>query len=171
MSYIEVALAGTIITLAVLVVLIGRNIYLLRVVKSQDRAIKFQSEELISAANRTRKMDERSQAAYRSKYVASAAEKMAPFLPGFPVIPRVCKFLGDPIDYVAFEGLEDESETPRPITIYFVEVKTGSSTLSRDQERIKSAIHAKRIVWIEYRPSLDESTTEEIKSVMRVKER
>ena len=32
------------------------------------------------------------------------AEQMAPLLPGFAYLPADARFLGDPIDYVIFDG-------------------------------------------------------------------
>ena len=47
----------------------------------------------------------------RSSLKGQIAEQMAPLLPGFPYRPADARFLGDPIDYVVFDGytgLRDE---------------------------------------------------------------
>ena len=41
----------------------------------------------------------------RSTLKGQMAEQMAPMLPGFDYVPADSKFLGDPIDYVIFNGL------------------------------------------------------------------
>jgi predicted Holliday junction resolvase-like endonuclease len=63
-------------------------------------------------------------------------EAFSPFLPNFPYKSSECKFLGDPIDFVAFEGLDERDVKG----IHFVEVKEGSSGLSKHQKQIKDLI-------------------------------
>src|SRR3989338_2316482 len=43
----------------------------------------------------------------RANIKGKVAEAFAPFLPDFPFKPSECKFIGDPIDYLVFEGLDD----------------------------------------------------------------
>jgi predicted Holliday junction resolvase-like endonuclease len=73
-------------------------------------------------------------------------EHIVAFAPGFPFYPDEVRFVGSPIDLLAFEGVEDEE---KDITIWFVEVKTGSSKLSTRQQRIKDAILNNRVKWME----------------------
>jgi predicted Holliday junction resolvase-like endonuclease len=63
-------------------------------------------------------------------------ETFAPFLQGFPFNASECKFIGDPIDYIVFEGL-DEREIKG---IHLVEVKSDTSKLSKHQKQIKNII-------------------------------
>src|SRR3989344_3409495 len=63
-------------------------------------------------------------------------EAFAPFLSGFPFNASECKFMGDPIDYVVFEGLDERNVK----AVHFVEVKQGSSKLSANQKQIKDII-------------------------------
>lgn len=58
------------------------------------------------------------------------------------------RFIGDPVDYIVFDGLSDESQQ-NPIRIRFIEVKTGSSQLNRREEKVKDAILDKRVEWKE----------------------
>ncbi len=61
-------------------------------------------------------------------------------------------FIGNPVDYVIFEGLSDFREGKNvQVSVKFVEVKTGSSGLSRAEEGVKSAINQKRVSWEEFR--------------------
>ena len=64
-------------------------------------------------------------------------EIFAPFLEGFPFKASESKFIGDPIDYLVFEGL-DERNIKR---IHLVEVKTDKSQLSKVQKQIKNIIN------------------------------
>ncbi len=65
------------------------------------------------------------------------SEVFAPFLQGFPYKASECKFLGDPVDYVVFEGL-DEREIK---AIHLVEVKSGNSKLNDVQKQIKNLLN------------------------------
>ena len=53
------------------------------------------------------------------------------------------RFLGTPIDYIGFNGLDFDGE----INIKFIEIKTGKSGLTPNEKRIKEAVEAKRIEW------------------------
>ena len=56
-------------------------------------------------------------------------------------------FLGSPIDFVGFKGLDGEGD----IDIKIIEVKSGKSRLNKNQRRIRDAVAAKRIQWVEVR--------------------
>ena len=56
-------------------------------------------------------------------------------------------FMGNPIDFVGFKGLDGEGE----IEIKFIEIKSGKSRLTKNQRRIRDAVIAKRIEWVEVR--------------------
>ena len=73
----------------------------------------------------------------RSTIKGQLAEKFAPFLPGFPFKPSECKFIGDPIDYLVFEGL-DERDIKK---IHLLEVKNNTSRLSKHQKQIKNILY------------------------------
>ena len=80
------------------------------------------------------KDEDRSAAVKRGKHI----EQIVPiFDPNFRGKQSV-RFLGSPIDYVVF----DENGE-----VTFIEVKTGQSTLSRRQARIKEAIENGRVYW------------------------
>lgn len=72
----------------------------------------------------------------RANIKGKVAETFAPFLQGFPFKPSECKFLGDPIDYVVFEGLDNRDIKG----IHFLEVKSDSAKLSKHQKHIKDLI-------------------------------
>ena len=58
-------------------------------------------------------------------------------------------FLGNPIDFIGFKGLDGDDD----IDIKFIEVKSGKSKLNKNQRRIKDAVKEKRIDWVEVRIS------------------
>ena len=66
-------------------------------------------------------------------------------------------FLGSPIDFVGFKGLDGEGD----IDIKFIEVKSGKSRLNKNQRRIRDAVAAKRVEWVEVRIKETEIEIEE----------
>ena len=86
----------------------------------------------------------------RSKAVigGQVAEQIAPFLPDFPANPSDVRFIGKPVDYIAFSGL---SEKDRIDEILLIEVKTGKSMLNQHEREIKKAVAEGRMRYVEYR--------------------
>lgn len=74
-------------------------------------------------------------------------EQLVPFLPEFEFNPKDAQFLGKPVDFVVFDGL-DEGDLRR---IVFVEVKTGAATLNTRERRVRDAIRQGRVEWTEIR--------------------
>jgi len=81
----------------------------------------------------------------KSKAVVAGkvAEQIAPFLPEFKYNPKDARFIGSPIDFIIFDGL-DEGELRK---IVFVEVKSGKSTLSEREKIVRNALREKRVEW------------------------
>ena len=75
------------------------------------------------------------------------SEQIAPYLPGFPFKPTEARFIGKPIDFVVFRGMDEKKIDE----VVFVEVKSGQSQLSRVEKTLKSAIENKKISWHEYK--------------------
>jgi len=65
---------------------------------------------------------------------------LAPYLPDFPYKPTEVGFIGKPIDFIVFKGM-DERE---PSEVVFVEVKSGKSGLSPMERKLKKLIDKKR---------------------------
>lgn len=76
-----------------------------------------------------------------------AAEQWAPFLEGFPGHPSDARFLGAPIDYLVFDGLREGDVNE----VVFVEVKSGKSSLSTTERRLRDCIREGRVRWVEHR--------------------
>ena len=72
----------------------------------------------------------------RSGIKGNVAEMFAPYLPGFPFKASECKFIGNPIDYVVFEGLDERQIK----CIHFIDVKTDKSELKPHQKQIKELV-------------------------------
>jgi predicted Holliday junction resolvase-like endonuclease len=84
----------------------------------------------------------------RSSLKGQIAEQMAPLLPGFRYAPADARFLGDPIDYVVFNGytdLRDNGTGTADLDIVLLEVKQGSSALSPFQKAIAKSVQEGRV--------------------------
>jgi len=83
----------------------------------------------------------------RATLLGKLLERMAPCFRSFAYDPRDMRCICDPMDYVLFDGLTIEREV-RQVT--FIEVKSGSSRLSRAQRSVREAIEKGRVsteVW------------------------
>lgn len=91
----------------------------------------------------------RRQAAEQSRAVLGGqfSEQLAPFMPDFPFSPTEARFLGRPVDFIIFRGLD----TQEPTEIVFLEVKTGSAQLSTSQRKLRALVEQGRVRWEEYR--------------------
>ena len=91
----------------------------------------------------------RKDAVMRSRSVLSGmfSEQLAPYMPDFQFNPTECRFLGKPVDFLVFKGLDDKKVEE----IVFVEVKSGKSKLSSVEKSLKEAIEKKKVRWEEYR--------------------
>ncbi|MBS3081845.1 hypothetical protein J4416_02830 [Candidatus Pacearchaeota archaeon] len=83
----------------------------------------------------------------RSVLAGNFSEQLAPYLPGFPFKPTECKFIGKPIDFIVFHGLDEKNVTG----VTFVEVKSGKSKLSGTEKTVKESIENKNVRWFDYR--------------------
>lgn len=92
----------------------------------------------------------RKDAIKRSKAVigGQVVEQVAPFLPNFPCSPADAKFIGKPVDFIAFSGLAENDKVDE---ILLIEVKTGQSALSSREKEIRKAVKEGRVRYIEYR--------------------
>ena len=79
----------------------------------------------------------------RSVLLGNIHEQIIPLLPEFPYQYKDLIFLGKWVDYIIFNGLSkwDLKE------IVFLEIKTGSSQLNKNESMIKSCIEDKKVVY------------------------
>ncbi len=75
------------------------------------------------------------------------AEQLAPYFPDFPYSPNELRWLGKPIDYVVFKGM-DHNDLQE---IVFLEIKSGKAQLNEHQRQIKKLLGEKKVSWAEYR--------------------
>ena len=71
-----------------------------------------------------------------------ASEHLAPFvIPN--TNPKDYRFMGNPIDYICFEGLSDvlDGEANEIKSVRFIDIKTGKSKLTKSQRKIRDAIN------------------------------
>ena len=82
----------------------------------------------------------------RSVLRGQATEHLAPYILK-NTNPKDYRFLGNPIDYVCFEGLSDilDGTSNEIKQIHFIDIKTGKSTLNKTQRRIRDAIKDSRV--------------------------
>ena len=110
-------------------------------------------------AHRATIMDARKDAGDRQRSIIKGqiSEVLAPWSIESVNSVKELNFLGSPIDFVGFKGLDGEGE----IDIKFIEVKSGKSRLNKNQRRIRDAVAAKRIEWVEVRVKNTEIEIEE----------
>lgn len=96
-----------------------------------NQRISFRKEYMIKDAIK------RSTSVAKGKIV----EHFAPFMLPDILNPDEIVFIGSPIDLISFTGIDTKDE----ITINFLEIKTGNSSLSKKQKLIREAIFDKRV--------------------------
>ena len=79
--------------------------------------------------------------------IGLVSEQLVPYFPQFKWNPKDAKFLGKPVDFIVFDGLDEENVR----AIVFVEVKTGSSALTPRERLLRDAIKQGRVEWFELR--------------------
>lgn len=82
----------------------------------------------------------------RSVVLGHVHEKIAPLLPNFPYSYKDLVFLWKGVDYLVLDGLSKWNLSQ----IVFLEIKSGVSTLNRNEQMVKNCINQKRVsyeVW------------------------
>ena len=93
----------------------------------------------------------------RSTIKGDISEIIAPWSMDCVDSVKELRFLGSPIDFVGFKGLDGDGE----IDIKFIEVKSGKSRLNKNQRRIRDAVISRRIEWVEVRVEVQEMESQE----------
>ena len=91
----------------------------------------------------------RSDAVKRSRAVLAGqlSEQLAPWLPGFPFDPTEVRFVGKPVDFIAFTG----ASKGKIEEVVLVEVKSGESRMSPVELSLRRAVEEGRVRYAEYR--------------------
>lgn len=85
--------------------------------------------------------------ASRRTLIGKYLEKMVPFISSAGYNPADMQFLGNPVDYVIFKGLENDKVEK----IVFLEVKNNSSKLTKREKSVKEAVENKKVEYEELR--------------------
>ncbi len=110
--------------------------------ESQIERLKTEHQQAVKEA-RNRSLD-----GSRAVIKGKIAEQFLPILPAFKYLPSDARFLGDPIDYVIFNGyteLKDNRGNRDKLEIILLDVKTGKASLTQYQKAILDAAQAGRI--------------------------
>ncbi len=107
------------------------------------------TQRTLELAFRERERDARRDSVDRSRATLSGQvlEKMAPHFPDFPYDPTDLRFIGTPVDYLVFDGLGEGDVRE----IVFLEVKSGRSSLTTKERRVRDAVEAGAVRWDVYR--------------------
>ena len=76
------------------------------------------------------------------------AEQLAPIMPEFQYLPSDAKFLGDPVDYVVFDGYTDFRDgegAAEDIEVILIDIKSGGARLTKGQQAIARSIQEGRV--------------------------
>lgn len=76
------------------------------------------------------------------------AEQLAPIMPEFQYLPSDAKFLGDPVDYVVFDGYSDFRDgegDAEDIEVVLIDIKSGGARLTKGQQAIARAVQEGRV--------------------------
>lgn len=131
-------------SILILIVAIGIIILLIRELirkVSEINRLKLEHEGQIKAARKD------SNDRQRSTIKGQISETLAPWSMDAVNSVKELNFLGNPIDFIGFKGLDSDDE----VEIKFIEVKSGKSKLNKNQRRVRDAVKAKRIEWVEVR--------------------
>jgi len=75
------------------------------------------------------------------------SEQIAPLLPDFPFDPGDCRFIGKPVDFIVFKGMNEQNISE----VIFLEVKSGvSKNLNHQEKMLRDVIQAGRVRWAQF---------------------
>jgi len=102
-------------------------------------------EELLKRAAKLEKnkklATEKATITTKSVNIGRIVEKILPMLEDFKLSIPDCRFLGDPIDLLTFNGLSENKVE----SISFIEVKSGKARLNKHQKMVKEAVEDHRV--------------------------
>ncbi len=81
-------------------------------------------------------------------YIGKTLEHLAPTVAAWGHKPRDCRFLAEPIDFIAFDGLFEDNTVNK---ITFIEAKTGNAKQSPREKSIKNAVENGEVYFEEFR--------------------
>ena len=85
------------------------------------------------------------------------SENLSPYFPDFPFHPTEMRWLGSPVDYIVFKGMDNDKIEE----LIFLEIKSGKSVLTAREKQIKKLIEEKKVSWKEYNVKEDITSIKE----------
>jgi predicted Holliday junction resolvase-like endonuclease len=79
----------------------------------------------------------------RAVIAGRVAEHLVPYMPVFPYNPKDAHWIGSPVDLIVFDGADEGIIR----NVIFLEIKTGSASLSSRQRQLRDAIEAGKVSW------------------------
>ena len=125
----------------------------IRAYESQIQILKEQHQQALKEA-KNRSLD-----GSRAVIKGKIAEQLAPVLPNFKYLPSDARFIGDPVDYIIFNGytgIKDNGDHESNLEIVILDVKTGQASLTQFQQAIAKAVNAGRVRFEVVRPETSE---------------
>ena len=111
--------------------------------KNLEKALKERQEELKKSI---KKATTGAQTTSKSVNVGKLLEKVFPTMKDFKCELSDCRFLGEPIDLIIFNGLT----AGKIESIKFLEVKSGKAVLNKHQKSVKEAIEKNKVKFEEF---------------------
>lgn len=144
-------------------VVIGMVLTALILSSSRNGRIQAEYEQYIAELNLQHQQalldaQKRSVNTSRAVLKGKLAEQFAPMLPEFRYLPSDAKFLGDPVDYVIFDGytdFRDGTGRAEDIDVILLDVKSGGARLSKGQQAIAQAVAEGRIRFETFRVNFE----------------
>lgn len=115
-------------------------------IASREAAVQLEEWKRLTEEDLRQDAIKRSQ----SVIVGKVTEHLTPYLPGFDWNPKDARFIGTPVDFLVFDGLDEGALRE----VAFVEVKTGGSVLTQREQQVRDAIMDGRVSWNELRVAL-----------------
>jgi predicted Holliday junction resolvase-like endonuclease len=134
---------------AVLALLVGLAIGVLASYYLLRLRIDASAASNLTAWQRAEEATIRAESAKRSEAVLRGriTEQLAPFLYDFPYAAVDARFIGNPVDFIIFDGYSEVRAGTRHSlrSIILVDVKTGAAKLTTIERRIKACIEANHV--------------------------
>lgn len=151
METVFIVLIIVFLILAIIVAIVALVYLFSELQKAQKKHKEY--EDIIQALNLSRQKEiekarQQSVATSRNTIKGQIAEQMAPLLTGFSYLPSDSRFIGDPIDYIVFNGYTDFRESNKindTFEVVILDVKHNTASLTQGQKAIGRAIEEGRV--------------------------
>lgn len=104
---------------------------------------KVLDNKIAELKNRQISADTKSEKQAIASGMGKIVEKIISAHKDFMMSPADCRFLGEPIDMIVFNGLSENKINQ----ITFLDIKTGNAPLNTHQRRIRDAIEDNNVKW------------------------